>query len=90
MTSFESDNATAKREDAWERIDDATPAGWFVGLPSVAPGRVMPWSQYAFDRSERAVIGQRQREISAVGDTEIDVLERMSERLEQAKNARMP
>ena len=77
------------RDRAWARIHAATPAGWFVGRPGYDPGR-QQWTQYAFDPSERPRVGLRSREWTAVGMTELDVLEEMGRCLEEIKQGRVP
>ena len=48
-------------EDVWEAVHAAKPPGWWVGSPSYHTER-REWVMYAFDPSERAVVGLRQRE----------------------------
>ncbi len=48
-------------EEAWNAVHDATPAGWHVGRPTYYDER-RQWHQYAFDPSERPVVGLRSRE----------------------------
>ncbi len=56
--------------DAWDALLEATPPGWYVGRPSYHDRR-REWVKYAFDPSERAVVGVRQREWEAVADSEL-------------------
>lgn len=74
--------------DAWERIHAATPPGWFVGRPAV--DHRGNWSQYAYDPSERPRVGQRSREWTAVGLTELDALIEMGDCLEAIGEGRVP
>lgn len=53
----------AEREEAWAELHAATASGWWVGQPSYHNERRV-WLLYAFDPSERAVVGTRQRERS--------------------------
>ena len=62
-------------EDAWDDLQDATLAGWYIGRPSYDEGRHV-WEQYAFDPSERAQAGVRSREWTAVAPTEVEVIPR--------------
>lgn len=55
---------SAGLEHAWAELHDATPAGWHVGRPSYHVER-REWVQYAFDPSERPVVGLRSREWTA-------------------------
>lgn len=49
------------------------PEGWYVGRPG-CEDRYQQWSMYAFDPAEKAVVGERSREWTAVGQTELDCL----------------
>lgn len=51
--------------DAWEQLHAAMPAGWYVGPPGERHGGT--WAIYAFDQAEKAHIGKRSREWTAVG-----------------------
>ncbi|HET7128939.1 MAG TPA: hypothetical protein VFJ93_07685 [Gaiellaceae bacterium] len=77
-------------EDAWNRIHDAKPAGWFVGRPAFEERRTPPWSQYAFDPTERPRVGRRSREWTAVGMTELECLEEMARCLAVIRNGATP
>lgn len=44
-------------EAAWDRLHDATPAGWYVGQPSHHDERNY-WLMYAFDATERPAVGR--------------------------------
>jgi len=66
-------HAVSEREEAWEAVHEALPAGWYVGRPSYhdeRPESVM----YAFDPSERPVVGLRSREWTAIAQTEEGVV----------------
>ena len=58
-------------EDAWDGLHDAKPPGWFVGRP-FCNERHKEWEPYAFDPSERAVVGVRSREWTAVAQSEVE------------------
>ena len=75
---------------AWDAIHDATPAGWYVGRPTFEEHRTPPWSQYAFDPSERARAGLRSREWTAVGTSELRVLCEMARCLREISQGRVP
>lgn len=53
------------RQSAWDELHAALPPGWVVGRPSYHDER-REWVLYAFDPSERPVVGIRQREWQAV------------------------
>ena len=55
---------------AWHSVHVNTPAGWYVGTPGYEE-RYRRWSMYAFDPSEKPVVGKRSREWTAVGQTEL-------------------
>ncbi len=55
------------RKAAWDELHAATPTGRYVGRPSYHDGR-SEWVMYAFDPSEKAVVGMRQREWEAVAE----------------------
>jgi hypothetical protein len=63
----------SERERAWSDLLDATPPGWYVGQPSYHDER-REWLLYAFDPSERAVVGVRKWERTAVAPTEVEAV----------------
>jgi hypothetical protein len=65
------------------------PAGWYVGRPSYRDER-HTWTQYAFDPTERVVVGVRSREWTAVGAGEVDVLREMARCLGEIGADRVP
>jgi len=75
-------------EEAWEALHDATPPGWYVGRPMLHDER-HEWQQYAFDPSERAVVGVRKREWTAVAQTEAGVVREMARRLTEIREGRI-
>jgi hypothetical protein len=64
-------------DDAWNELHDATPTGWYVGRPSYDERRKV-WEQYAVDPRERAQVGIRSREWTAVGATELEVVRELA------------
>ena len=64
-------------EEAWAELHDATPPGWYVGRQSEHPERG-EWIMYAFDPSERAKVGLRSREWTAVARTELGAVREMA------------
>ena len=64
-------------EDGWAELHEATPPGWYVGLPAYFD-KGAEWSMYAFDPSERPVAGHRSREWTAVHPTEVGVVREMA------------
>jgi len=79
----------ADLEEAWSAVHDATPAGWHVGRPSHHPER-SEWVQYAFDPSERPVVGLRSREWTAIGSSELEVVREMARCLREIKEGWAP
>jgi hypothetical protein len=76
-------------EAAWNAFHDATPPGWYVGRPSYHDER-HEWTMCAFDQRERPSVGVRSREWSAVGATEIGVLNEMARCLLELGHGRAP
>ncbi len=74
---------------AWEQVHANTPEGWFVGNPGCEE-RYRHWSQFAFDPSEKAVMGGRERQWIATGQTELDCLWEMARCLGELKAGRWP
>ena len=62
---------------AWASVQDTTPPGWSVGRPMEHPER-NEWSMYAFDSSEKPVVGKRSREWTAIGPTEVCCVQEMA------------
>ena len=75
-------------EEAWEELHNATPAGWFVGRPGQRYGG--QWEQYAYDTTEKAQIGRRSREWTAVAPTEVGVVREMARCLQAIGEGRVP
>ena len=77
------------RERAWDELHAATPPGWYVGTPVYHVERDQ-WVLYAYDPSERPVVGIRKREWQAVADSEIGVLRDMARCLREIAAGRAP
>lgn len=78
-------------EAAWIDVHDANARlGWFVGRPAYEPRRHVPWSQYAFDPSERPTVSHRTREWTAVGSTEAACVRSMAQSLSEIAAGRVP
>jgi hypothetical protein len=80
---------TSERERAWSELLDATPSGWYVGTPVYHVER-RESAIYAFDTTERAHIGKRSREWTAVAPTEADVVREMARCLREIGSGRVP
>lgn len=77
-----------ERKDAWAQFHANTPPGWFVGRPGQRRGG--QWEQYAFDPKERAHMGRRSREWTAVGNTEVECVREMARCLRAISEGRAP
>ena len=77
------------RAKFWDEIHDNTPSGWVVGQPGYDDAH-RQWSQYAYDPSEKLVVGKRSREWTAVGQTELDCLKTMACCLGELKEGQWP
>lgn len=80
---------TSERERAWDELHAATPPRWQVGRPSYHDER-REWLLYAFDPGERAVIGIRRREWTAIADSEEGVVREMARCLRLIGDGRVP
>lgn len=80
---------TSGLEEAWDALLAVVPRGWYVGKPSYHEERT-EWLQYAFDPSERAVVGVRSREWTAVASTEEGVVREMARCLGEIGARRVP
>lgn len=78
-------------EEAWAELHDASATlRWFVGHPAYEERRGdVPWSQYAFDPTEKPKVGQRSREWTAVGQTEVECVREMARCLREFGEGRM-
>ena len=64
-------------EATWDALHAVLPIGWYVGRPSYHFERD-EWLLYAFDPSERAVVGVPSREWTAAASTEVGVVREMA------------
>ena len=76
-------------EAAWDAIHENTPEGWYVGQPIEHPER-NGWSMFAFDPSEKPIVGKRSREWTAVGQTELHCVQTMAYCLGELTEGRWP
>lgn len=78
--------------DAWDDLHEIQRSlpSWFVGRPAFEEHRAVPWSMYAFDQTERPKVGRRQREWTAVGPTEEQVIRTMAYCLRELAAGRVP
>ena len=74
---------------AWAAVHDDTPDGWYVGRPGWEDS-YQQWTMHAFDTREKAVEGKRSREWTAVGQSELLVVQEMARCLGELKAGRWP
>ena len=74
--------------DAWDAVHAATPPGWYVGRPGQRQGG--QWEMYAYDTTEKAQIGRRSREWTAVGQTEVECVREMARCLREIGEGSAP
>jgi hypothetical protein len=76
-------------EAAWDELIAAIPSTWTVGRPSwhIEDRR---WALYAWDTTERVKVGKRSREWTAVGPTEVEVVQEMARCLREISEGRVP
>jgi hypothetical protein len=79
----------SERERARDELLAAAPPGWFVGPPSYHDER-REWVLYAYDPSERPVVGIRRREWQAVAVSEIGLVREMARCLREIASGRVP
>lgn len=77
------------RERAWDELHTAMPPGWWVGSPSYHDER-REWLLYAFDPSERPVVGLRSREWTVIAESEEAVVREMARCLRLIGKGRVP
>jgi hypothetical protein len=77
------------REQAWDELLAAIPPGWSVGRPSYHDER-REWLLYAFDPSERPVVGLRSRQWTAIAESEVGVVREMARCLRAIGAGRVP
>lgn len=80
---------TTGLEGAWNALLAVLPLGWYVGKPSYHDER-NEWLLHAFDPSERAVVGVRSREWTAVASTDEGVVLEMARCLREIAAGRAP
>lgn len=80
---------TLERERAWSELLEAAPPSWFVGTPSYHVER-REWALYSYDTREKAHIGRRSREWTAVAPTETMVVLEMARCLREIAAGRVP
>lgn len=66
----------------------ATPPGWYLGTPVLRHGG--QWAMYAYDTTEKAHIGKRSREWTAVGVTEAACVQEMARCLAALDEGKVP
>ena len=76
-------------DDAWIDLHDAKLAGWFVGRPSYNE-RFHEREKYAFDPTEKAQVGVRSREWTAVAATELEVIGELARCLRLIREGLVP
>jgi hypothetical protein len=81
--------ADSDRGAAWDVLLAETPAGWYIGRPSYHDERD-EWLLYAFDPSERPVVGIRSREWTAVASTELGVIRELAPCLRANADGKAP
>ncbi len=74
---------------ARDELHDPSPPGWYVGTPSYHVER-REWLRYDFDTREKAHIGRRSREWTAVAPTEEGVVREMARCLHEIAAGRVP
>jgi hypothetical protein len=75
-------------EAAWDKLHSVTPTGWFVGRPGQRHGG--QWAVYAFDTTEKAQVGRRSREWTAIGESEVECVQEMARCLSEIGAGRAP
>lgn len=80
---------TSERERAWSDLHATLPSGWYVGTPSYRVER-REWALYAFDTREKAHIGKRSREWTALAPTEDGVVREMARCLREIAAGPLP
>lgn len=79
---------SSARGDAWAELHAATPPGWYVGRPGQRHGG--QWAIYAFDTTERAHIGKRGREWTAIAECEEALVRETARCLRKLREGRTP
>jgi hypothetical protein len=81
--------ADSEREAAWDALLAVLPTGWYVGRPSYHLKRDK-WLLYAFNPSDRAVVGIRSRDWTAIAPTQEGVVREMARCLRELRQGRAP
>jgi len=79
---------TSERAAAWDELHADTPPGWYAGRLGQRHGG--SWAMYAFDTTEKAHVGRRSREWTAVGQTEAECVREMARCLREISEGRVP
>jgi hypothetical protein len=74
---------------AWAALKEARPTGWMVGQPYFHDEAAC-WEQYAYDPTDRPVNGKRNREWTAVAQTEVGVVRELARRLTEIAEGHWP
>jgi hypothetical protein len=75
--------------EAWDLLNDSLPRGWQTGQPRWDERR-QEWSLYAWDATERPVVGRRTREWTAVHPTQAGVLRELARCVAEISDGRAP
>lgn len=75
--------------DAWDELLNVLPDGWEAGRPAWNERR-QEWSLYAWDGSERAKVGHRSREWTAVHPTQAGAVRSMAQCMAEIRQGRVP
>lgn len=75
--------------DAWQSLRAATPPGWLMGRPGYNPERRV-WELYAYDTTADSQAGLREREWTAIAESEEGVVREMARCLAEIKAGRVP
>jgi hypothetical protein len=78
-----------ERDDAWSELRGSTPRGWWVGLPCEDSERG-EWLVYAYDQSERPLVGPCDRLRRAIAASEVAVIREMARCLREISEGRVP
>ncbi len=79
----------AEIERAFAELLQAAPEGWYVGDPQFEDERGV-WTIHAFDRTEQPIGAMRERDWTAVAQTEKGVIPEMTRYLQEISEGRWP